>query len=283
MKRVFSFVLMLVLCISLACPAFAANNNFVPSITAKPTPGIIPVEPPKPDKPDDKDDSIIKIIIGLVRKEKPVEPEGTLPEPTDSTGEPTNKPDRDKWGEIIDYVDAGCLVITSVAEAEVSKAIPQKAKEVLLEIYQELSSGRMKLPYEKLEGYSGETMVIRELLDASWLCVTDQYDHNHEAQIAPKGVVFEITLDLGIKPEDQVNVMTYQDGEWEPIVDVVNNGDGTMLCVFEQLGPIAISVAQPGTAVPQQSASILPWVLVMVGALTAAIVLIVVYGKRKKQ
>ena len=250
MKKAIMLVLTLVLCVGLACPAAAADNGFVPSITYKGLPDVVPPEGGEG-----------KVVIGIVREEK----------------------EKDEDEQILDFVDAGCLVLTPVAEAEESKAIPQKAKEILLEVYRELSSGRMKLPYDKAEDYNGEAMVIRELLDASWLCVTDAYDHNHEEQIEPEGIVFEITFDLGVKPEDKVVVMTYHDGEWEPIVEAENNGDGTLRCVFEKLGPIAISVAQPGTAAPQRSESILPWVLVMAGALAGAIVLIVVYGKRKKQ
>ena len=245
MKKAITLALTLVLCMGLACPAFAADNGFVPSITYKGSPDIVAPE-------GDGE------IIGIVREE--VKPE-----------------------EVKSYVNRGCLVLTPVAEAETSEAIPQKAKEVLLEVYRELSSGRMKLPYDKVEGYNGEAMVIRELLDASWLCGGASYDHDHPTEVKPEGVVVELIFDLGVKPEDKLIVMTYGGGEWHEIVEVENKGDGTVRCVLEELGPIAISVAQPGAAAAAKQVNAMPWVVILVGAAAAAVALIVVFGKRKKQ
>ena len=44
MKKIICFVVVLVMCLSLAAPAFATENGFVPSITYKPEPEIVPVE-----------------------------------------------------------------------------------------------------------------------------------------------------------------------------------------------------------------------------------------------
>ena len=43
MKRIISLFIILVLCLSLAAPAFATETGFVPSITYKPSPEIVPV------------------------------------------------------------------------------------------------------------------------------------------------------------------------------------------------------------------------------------------------
>ena len=40
MRKIICLLCVLVLCLSLACPAFAAQNTFVPSITYKDTPDV---------------------------------------------------------------------------------------------------------------------------------------------------------------------------------------------------------------------------------------------------
>ncbi len=44
MKRVISLLSVLLLCVSLVCPAFAANDTFVPSISEKDHPEVVPTE-----------------------------------------------------------------------------------------------------------------------------------------------------------------------------------------------------------------------------------------------
>ena len=44
MKRFICLLTVLVLCLSLAAPVFAEEAGFVPSITYKPNPEIVPVE-----------------------------------------------------------------------------------------------------------------------------------------------------------------------------------------------------------------------------------------------
>ena len=38
--------------------------------------------------------------------------------------------------------------------------------------------------------------------------------------------------------------MTYNDGQWEPIRETRNNGDGTVTCLFEHLCPVAFFVEE---------------------------------------
>lgn len=257
MKRVIGLGLILMLCLSLACPAFAAESEFVPSITYKGEPEIVPVE-----DNGDKD----KVVIGIVHEKK--------------EGDPADEPVKEE--NIISYIHDGCLVITPVAEVDTSEAIPREAAETLKYVYEALTKGTMKLPYEKVEGYNGEKMVIRELLDGSWLCGTPSYDHDHPTEVEPDGIVFDVTFDLGVKPEDKVVVMTYHEDEWEPIVSVVNNGDGTVKCTFEHFCPIAISVVDGDAVVPAQSGSILPWLAVMAAALAGILVIFLKKGKKSR-
>lgn len=133
MKRILCVVLAIVTCFALACPAFAAEGEFVPSITYKPSPEIVPEKDPNGED-----------AVGVVK---------------------------DKDGNIIDYVYGPCLVITPVSEAETSTLIPQDAKETLLDVYEALSTGMMALPYDKYNAdLNPKEMAIRDLFDASWLC-----------------------------------------------------------------------------------------------------------------
>lgn len=238
MKRVIALTLMLMLCISLASPAYAAENGFVPSITYKGEPDIVPLEPG---------------VIGVVRKDS----------------------------EVISDIYEDCLLITPVSEAETSTLIPEEAANTLLYVYKALSSGEMQLPYEKVPGCDGRNMVILELVDATWLCGGVNSDHDHPTEVAPKGVVFDITFDLGVAPDALVTVMTYKNDEWNPIVGVLNNGDGTVTCTFEDLCPVAFSVGDMATVPPKTLDNAMPWMIVMVASLAALVVMFL--SLRKKQ
>lgn len=245
MKRIVGSFLALALLLILAVPASAAENTFVPSITYKGEPEIVPVMAEG------------EAVIGIVR-EKEAE-------------------------DIISYIHEACLVLTPVAKAETSETIPAKAAETLMYVYEELNSGRMKLPYDKVEGCKAENMVILELLDGSWLCGGAGYDHDHPTQVAPEGIVFEITFKLGVAADAKLVVMTYDDEtkEWDPIVDVVNNGDGTVTCTFEHFCPIAISIEQPGEAAAPAQTNVLPWAALMAAATAGIIAVILAYRKKK--
>lgn len=133
MKRIICIVVAIVTCMALACPAFAAEGEFVPSIGYKPSPEIVPEKDPNGGD-----------VVGIVK---------------------------DSDGNVIDYVYGPCLLITPVSEAESSTMIPQDAKETLLDVYEALSTGMMALPYDKYNAdINPNEMAIRDLFDASWLC-----------------------------------------------------------------------------------------------------------------
>ena len=108
MKKIISLVLVLVVCLSLACPAFAAETTFVPSISYK--------DGPDADSAKLKDENV-----------------------------------------------GSCLVITSITEAK-NKAtdITQEDRDLLLDVYDQLKTGAMKLPLEN------NKYVIRELVDVNF-------------------------------------------------------------------------------------------------------------------
>ena len=130
MKRILAVLVAAMLCVSLVVPALAAETGFTPSVTNKPAPEIVPV-------PDDEGDPAIGVIYN-------------------------------DDGQIIGYVDEGCLIITPVSEAETSTKIPEASRTVLLDVYSKLLSGDMTIPYEKHDSkLNSGNMVIRDLFGSS--------------------------------------------------------------------------------------------------------------------
>lgn len=246
MKKLTCLLLALAMCLSIAAPVFATENEgFVPSITYKPSPEIVTVK-----------DENGEEAIGVVRNEK---------------------------GEVIDYVEHGCLKITPIAHVwDPEVEVPEDVERLLTFVYEELNAERMNIPYEKHEGLDleGKNMVIRDLFDARWAC------EEHRAMIEDKGILFEITFDLGISAETPVYVMTYDEEtkEWSPIVETVNNGDGTVTCTFEHLCAIEFSMPVAAANAPIDDATsmpIWPWILILV--LAVAAILVIVISKRNKK
>lgn len=296
MKKVICLLTVLMLCLSVAMPAFAtsATGAFVPSITYKPEPEIVPVV-------DDKGQEFIGTIIDTV-------------------------------GEVVDLVETGCLDVTPIAYVwDEEKDVPEEVEELLVTVYDALFSGSMKLPYEKLfntnsDANAGTTpgsnagttpgtnagttpgsnagnnagnnagtdsgtnsgsdivpedMVIRDLFEAHFIC------EECESRVAHEGVTFEMTFDLGVMPGIDVVVMTYDEeaDDWDPIVKTVNNGDGTVTCTFEHLCAIVFSLPRAALYAPTEEVarpSILPWVIVLVVAVIAFVVLLAAKKKKKK-
>ena len=142
---------------------------------------------------------------------------------------------RDATGAVAGYVYEQCMLLTPVANAATDPDIPAEAKAELLSLYEALANGTMQLPYG--DGVDADAMVIRDLFDVSWLCT-----HGHNDALIPEGVVIEMTFDIGIDAEAPVVVMTYKNNAWGEIAKVVNNGDGTVTFVLEDLCPVAFAI-----------------------------------------
>lgn len=236
MKKLMSIVLILVLCLSLACPVLAAEDTFVPSIGVKDGPEVVPG--------------------------------------TDEDGNPYVARVVDEEEQALDLVEEGCLVVTPVSQAETSEEIPEDSRDTLLDVYNQLVDGSMELPYDKFEeDLDPDKMVVRELVDASWLC------EEHPELVSEVGVYVEIVFDLGVGEDTDVYVMAYVNGEWVPIVSAVNNGDGTVTCLFEEICPVAFSVyagSSTGNTETGDTANLTLWIaLLAISAvgLTAVLVL----------
>ena len=252
MRKVICMMIAIVLCLGLVAPTYASEAGFVPSITYKPIPTIVSVV-----------DENGNEFAGVIRNEQ---------------------------GEIVDYVDHGCLLITPVAHIwDDEIVVPKDVEELLAFLYEALNSGEMKIPYEKHEAdLDPANMVIRDLFDVQWTC------EEHRAMVEAEGVTLEITFDLGVVADAQIFVMTYDEAtkEWSPIVKTVNNGDGTVTCTFEHLCVVEFSMltapaaSAASTNAPaedaQEPANLLPWIIALGLAVVAFVVVLVVSKNKKK-
>ena len=253
MKRIVCLAMVAVLVFALASSVFAAKSDFVPSISYKDHPEIVPVAPkPGTDpKPDDK------VVVGeIVNKEN---------------------------NEVVEDVHSEQLVVTPVSGAESSTEIPEASKEQLLEIYEKLAEGAMEIPYEKIDpAIDPSNMVIRDLFDVS------SVDENQQQIIADDNMSLKVTFDLGVAAEQDVFCMTFVNGEWVPAVSVLNNGNGTVTVILEAFGPVVFSVEATGSVTPpaqtgdQFGAQLPMWIAVMAVSAVALMAVLVV-GNRKKQ
>lgn len=239
MKKIVSCFLALLLCMSLALSASAAG--FTPSVTNKPAPGIVPV--------------------------------------IDPNGVPRLGYIMDADGNIIGYLDEDCLVVTSIADADISVEIPKTAKDLLLWVYQQLMRGDMTIPYEKHNpNYDVNSMVVRDMFDITFLC------GDHPVMLEQAGVVLVLTFDVGVEAGADVSVMTYKEDAWNDIEKITNNGDGTVTCTFEHLCPVAISVAAQNGAPGQtgDNSNMGLWGIIALGSLLAIAVLSIFYYRSRK-
>ena len=169
--------------------------------------------------------------------------------------------------EPVSDVEDDCLIITPISEAEDSDQIPEDAKQELLDIYEKLTDGTMKLPYG-----NDEDWVIRDLFDVSLIC-----NDGHAEELEQEGNSIVLTFDLGVSAGEEVVVMVYVDGGWTE-VPTVNNGDGTITSTFEKICPVTISVLAGSHEPPAQTgdnSGIMMWVALALLSSTALVALVV--------
>lgn len=147
---------------------------------------------------------------------------------------------RDADGNVVEYVQSGCLLITPLADAmDEEKDVPEEIRELLKGLYEDLTSGEMTIPYEKHEAeLKADEMAIRDLLDIRFTC------EEYKAMMEQDGYTLEIIFDLGVAEDLEIYTMTYdeEDEEWNPIVSTTNNQDGTVTFVFDELCAVEFSV-----------------------------------------
>ena len=132
-----------------------------------------------------------------------------------------------------------CIVATSVGEAKDKKTdISQEDRDNLIDLYTKLSDGSEVLPLEK-------DYVIRDLIDINFFDEKCRQREGHQEKresLKEEGVTLTVTFQMGIPAKTDLIVMGCYDGKWEPVKEVINNGDGTVTCVLEDVSPLAFVV-----------------------------------------
>lgn len=285
MRKWIVFALLLVFCFSMMVPTYAAEDDFVPSITYK----------PMPDAGSGWADDGCR-LIGYAY---------------DADGEETAQVHDDGNRIYVtcnheeDHIHGGpvgedheCLVITPLSEAETSAKIPEEARKELLKVYEDLLANQMKLMGEcegldELvaealgEGKTSDDLVVRDLFDVTVLC-DELKDY-----LKQEGTTICLDLDLGLKPGDFVQVVAYVDGKWQLIEKVEIAADGSYTCTtYKKICPVAVLV--PATTVkdhytpaPDTGDAIADqlglWVAVAGCSLAAIVILVVLQRKRKAE
>lgn len=177
----------------------------------------------------------------------------------------------------------GCVVVTSIAQAkDKSTDISQEDRDLLLEVYEKLSDGSMKLPLK------GET-VIKELVDVSFEYEDCRLieEHGHKDEILKQeGVTLTVKFPMNLSQEEKLVVVSYVDGQWVEVESTVN-ADGTVTCVFEDVCPVAFVLCEGAEEASEGSAPwtgdmITMWVIVM-AVCAAGIVAVLVFMKKQRK
>lgn len=224
MKRILSAVMAIFMVCSLAVTVFA--TEFVPSISEKGAPELVSVGEENGKK-----------VYGHVT---------------------------DKGGDILETAYEGSLLITSIAEVDISPYISEAAAQLLKETYQNL---------RETPNHFGKDKVVRELVDVS---VSAQL----KEALQGEGTTIALTFDIGVEKDIPVWMQSYKNGKWGEIVSVKNNNNGTVTGVFEDFCPVAFLVeAEEDT----EECCWWCWILLILLCILIIVILILWYRRRKEK
>lgn len=246
MKKVIAILTALVLVFCMGTTAFAAE--FTPSVVEKEAPTVVETE-------------------------------------TDVAGNIV-----DKDNNVVEKIASDRLIVTPVAKVDNSTEIPAESKANLKKAYEQLSKADVKLSdlISELDAdvkaaigndATVDNLVIRDLFDASFV------DADGKLRVIDAEHRLVVKFDIGVAKDQAVFAMKYnEEGKWESIYAIHNNGDGTVTCEFDHLCPIAFMVADTSdsSATGDNSVSLYVWLAVAVVAAGAIVVLFVVKNKKEK-
>lgn len=194
----------------------------------------------------------------------------------------TYKDGPDALSAMMDGEDVSdCIVVTSIKEAnEKTTDIAQDERDLLLDIYDQLSNGEMVLP---LDG----DYVIRELVDLSFKygdCRNDDAHGGKDGKLGQEGITLTVDFDLDVSASADLQVLAYVDGEWQSAKGVKINADGTVTVEFEDICPVVFCVDARSTEAPPQTGDVLGgnWILWVVVLMVSAAAIVVLLINRRK-
>ena len=166
-----------------------------------------------------------------------------------------------------------CIVVTTIEQAiEKLTDVTQEERDQLLEIYEDLENGDMTLPGD--DDYVVWELFLLGFEDED--CRQDEEHGQKGDRLKKKGVTLDVDFDVDVEPGETVIVMVYVDGEWIP-VETKNNGDGTITCVFEDIGPVVFCREKGKTEPPKTGddlgKTLILWIVLMVASAAAIVVL----------
>ncbi|MBQ8056715.1 MAG: hypothetical protein IJ275_00085 [Ruminococcus sp.] len=247
MKKLLTLVMALVMALTITVSATAAT--FVPSIENKGAPQLIIL-----------DENENGFVVGYI---------------TDKEGNKITT----------EYLD--CFIITSITDAlDKNSDVPEDIRKELTDLYKEICDESTKISdlcpdldeivKEKWgKDKTADDLVIKDFFDISGEC--DEIKEH----LSEDGSTIELTFDVGVAGDTFITAMVYVDGKWQPVVDTINNGDGTVTVKFSQICPVAFlvpgtgenaSVVSPTTA---DTSSVLVWAGIMALSLVAIIALVI--------
>ena len=254
MRKMLKTVVAVAMCLFMLGPVITAKADFTPSVSSKPAPEIVT-------KPDGNG----KEIVGHVRDEN---------------------------GNILSTEYSGCIIVTPISKVDTSTEIPKEAATLLKKVYNDIVmdktvfskySSLNQLVKEALgEGKDGDDLVVRDIFDVTAV------SNGILTNLPPAGHTMDVTFDLDIGPNTFVAVMAYLDGEWRLIPDVINNGDGTVTCIFDEFCPVMFltpGTGVKGTLAPVTGDTVMKditlWIVLAGASLVAMIGVLVVYRRKR--
>jgi len=231
MKKLVNILLVLVMLFSIAVPAAAVNEDFVPSITEKDAPELVE-------------------------------------QGTDENGQPIYGEVVDADGNVVFSVGDGVIRITPLSKLEELRKIDVPAADMLEFVYEFL---------QKNSYYFGRETVVRDLFDVTVV------SRELEEALAPKGQTITLRFNLNVAADTELEVRTYKNDEWVDVVDVVNNGDGTVSVTFEDFCPVAFIVGHVQMAGEKDSTCWIWWVVIIVALLLIALLIFLLWRNKKNK
>ena len=165
-----------------------------------------------------------------------------------------------------------CLVITTIKKAENKTTdITDEERNLLLSVYEKLTSGEMKLPLKN-------DYIIRELLDLSFMyeaCRNNSAHGEKENALKQNGANLTVSFDLFFAQDENLKVLVYVNGEWKSVKTTTINADGSVTVEFEEICPVAFCIEKEAEAVtPDNNVGlIITLVTAVVSAVAASIIL----------